>query len=102
MLDRNYIKISCNKCGIHRSQAEYCPLTGDRYGDGWEVKCPCGGIFEEVSYRSGGACAENVIKRLNMWIKMHESTAGLELEPTGDADIWGWYFNQRGGSCNGS
>lgn len=29
------------------------------------------------------------------------TTYGEELEKTDKEDIWNWYFNQRGGSCNG-
>lgn len=40
-------------------------------------------------------CAQTLIDIAEIRVKS-------ELEQSDNKDIWDWYFNQRGGSCNGN
>jgi hypothetical protein len=34
------IELVCNQCGHKEEMKEFCPLTGHRYGAGFEYVCP--------------------------------------------------------------
>jgi hypothetical protein len=41
------IELNCNQCGHKEMMKEFCPLTGHRYGAGFEYVCPiCRGTME--------------------------------------------------------
>jgi len=57
----------------------------------------------EYPYLNGGYAAEQLrhLEELERQAALRSVNVS-ELEPIDKQDIWNWYFNQRGGSCNGS